>query len=301
MRTKLSAGSLLLALSLVPPGWAGDLTVDNLTVVQEGVVYGRLTLPGAPTDGLKLFYNFDADEGGVATDRSGNGNTGVVSGATWTTNGASGAAYSFDGINDYIQASDSASLDIRGALSISVWAKDVSTGAPVRALVMKHNDSADRAYALYMDNVGATLQLSSSGAENLYQIRTLQCPATGVWTHIVTTWDGTPNAGGKIYFNGAEQSLQTTRTNFLGTNIFNSSQPLRVGAKSNGNWWFRGMLDDARVYNRALSAAEVKALYNNTAPGIWETNVVLRVDGLTELRRLVKQGDIEMGPYTNGP
>ncbi len=304
MRAKFAALMLLSMPGLIPPGWAGDLTVDDLAVVRDGVFYGRLSIqPGIiPTNGLRLFYNFDTNESGIVTDLSGNGNTGTVFGATWTPNGKIGGAYNFNGTNNYIQAADSDSLDIRGAFTVSAWVKRTGTSPGAHAIVAKHDDgTSGRAYAIYVNNNYVQAQLSSSGGGGqLCEFRTTTAFALTNWTHVVVLWDGTPNAGEAIYVDGAAQQLFYYYQTFQGTNIFNSSQPLRIGAKSNGGWWFPGVIDEVRLYDRALTSGEVALLYAGTGPNA-ATGVVMSVEGVVDIRRLLPQGDIQMGPYTNGP
>ena len=67
---------------------------------------------GAAAPAPVAAYSFDAGSGATLADLSGNGNTGAISGATWTT-GKNGKALNFDGVNDWVTVADSASLDLR--------------------------------------------------------------------------------------------------------------------------------------------------------------------------------------------
>lgn len=84
------------------------------------------------------------------------------------------------------------------------------------------------------------------------------------WTHITCTYDGTTM---RMYVNGTD--IGTTTLSSFSPNIAN---PFRIGAgatEGGGNFWFPGLIDDVRVYDRALSAAEVATLYaQNGADGI---------------------------------
>jgi len=71
---------------------------------------------------LVAYWSFDEGSGGVAHDNSGNGNDGTIYGAAWTS-GVSGSALSFDGRNDYVMIPSSASLDIRGSITLEAWVK----------------------------------------------------------------------------------------------------------------------------------------------------------------------------------
>ena len=75
----------------------------------------------ADDDGLVAEWHFDEGSGSVLVDSSGNGNDGVINGATWV-GGVSGSALSFDGVDDYVEVPHDSSLDFGyGDLSISSW------------------------------------------------------------------------------------------------------------------------------------------------------------------------------------
>ena len=74
------------------------------------------------------------------------------------------------------------------------------------------------------------------------------------------------------------------------------------------NMYYHGLLDDVRIYDRALSAADVYELYTNSASALFTTNRVLRVTenglvlgGETTIDHVTRRGDIGMGPYTSDP
>jgi len=276
---------------------AEDTIVDGLLVLDDGVFCSGLEITEAvaPTNEQRLYYGFD-EAGTNVMDGSGSGNTGIVSGATWTNNGAIEGGYGFDGTDDYIEAADSSSLDIQGAFTISLWVKDWNTNA-LQALVMKHDDSGGhRAYGLYINWGYITVQVSSDGSAK-YEYRT-QSPygSNGEWTHIIATWDGTPNSGGAIYLNDESVSIQTQSSGFSGTNIYNSSQPLRVGAKSDGGWYFDGEIDEVRIYAEELSSSDLTLVYK-----CGSTNSEVVIDRPTTIYHIVPQGDISMGSYNSEP
>jgi len=71
-----------------------------------------------------------------------------------------------------------------------------------------------------------------------------------VWTHITATYDGSTL---RLYVNGA---LVSSRA--LTVSINSTSQPLRIGGNTIWSEWFAGLIDDVRIYDRALSAAEIQ-------------------------------------------
>ena len=93
--------------------------------------------------GLVGAYSFDAGSGSVVADTSGAGNTGTLSGATWTT-GKNGNALSFDGVNDWVTISDSASLDLTTGMTLEAWVKPAAPSSIWRTVVLKERGAGSR-------------------------------------------------------------------------------------------------------------------------------------------------------------
>jgi uncharacterized protein YjdB len=212
----------------------------------------------APT-GLVAAYNFNEGSGSTVTDASGNGNTGTISGATWTTSGKFGGALSFNGANSWITVNDAASLDLTSGVTIEAWVK-LSTATGWQAIVIKERPGG-LSYALYAANTdhnAPVAALHTSSDVNLYGNSPL---AVNTWTHVALTYDGTMLM---LYVNGAQITSQS-----LSGAMPVSTSPLRIGGDSIWGEYFNGVIDEVRVYNRALSAAEIQTDMNtpiNAAP-----------------------------------
>jgi hypothetical protein len=210
------------------------------------------TVPNyVPTNGLVGWWPFN----GNANDESGNGNNGTVNGATLTTDrfGNANKAYSFDGVNDYIEVSDNNSLDINGSITISVWINPTTLGS--YRLVDKVSVNFGGAY-------GFDFSSSSLTPNNIDRLRYLnggeQSLPFGLTTNqnfnIIVVYN---QIDLKYYINGVlNNSIPKTGL------ANNNNNPLRFGANSllNGNW-FNGVLDDIGIWNRALSQQEISDLY----------------------------------------
>lgn len=219
---------------------------------------------------LLAYYSFD----GNATDRSGNGNHGAVNGATLTIDrrGIAGKAYSFDGTDDRIVA-EGAWPEGNSSRSVSVWYKAVSHSANFftfgNGLVQKARFSV----GLNFGGNENSLSFFGQGSDQIFS-------ATGLynsWNNVLVTYDGSV---GELYLNGSvlggslNDSLET-----------NGSMSLVIGSNSQNrnDEFFEGSLDDLRVYNRALSAAEVAVLYSlesflpNSPPTGFNSTVALTV------------------------
>jgi hypothetical protein len=200
--------------------------------------------------GLVAAFSFDEGAGVAAMDASGNALNGAISGATWTT-GRTGGALAFDGVNDWVTVNDDARLDVT-RLTLSAWIRPTAR-TPWMTVLMK--ETADGlAYALYANN-----DVSRPAGEVLVNgvIRVASGTAvvpTSAWTHLAYTYDG---ANMRMYVNGV-----LVRTVARTGNITPSTGPLRIGGNQLWGEYFTGVIDDVRVYNRALTLAEVQADMN---------------------------------------
>src|SRR5260370_8559154 len=91
--------------------------------------------------GLVAAVSFDAGTGSTLADASGNGNTGTIVNATWTTAGKYGDALSFNGTNARVDINDDASLHLTTAMTLEAWVNPSAVSSAWRDLVYKGNDS----------------------------------------------------------------------------------------------------------------------------------------------------------------
>jgi hypothetical protein len=210
-----------------------------------------LTVGPASTPGLVGAWGFEEPSGTTAADRSGQGNAGTIDGATRIATGKYGSALSFDGVNDRVNVASSASLNLRTAVTMEAWVYPANVGA--FRTVMMREQAAGLTYAIYgSTSTGRpSVNVSTSSEQDLRGTANL---AVNTWTHVAATWDG---ANLRLYINGVQKA-----TRALTGTMPSSTAPLRFGG--NGVWgeWFAGRLDEIRVYDRALTAAQVTADMN---------------------------------------
>jgi len=202
---------------------------------------------------LVAYYPFN----GNANDESGNGNNGTVEGATLTTDrfGNPDSAYSFDGVDDRTIVSDSNTLDITDAITITAWIKPVTVSG--KYVVAKRDDSPPggnvydldifpgKVRALFHYDGGGSATKQAEGTTNIN---------VNEWQHIAVTCDGTTIT---VYYNGQPDGTGS----FDNEKIHISGGRLEIGMYSGGWVYFDGSIDEVRIYNRALSGSEVEALY----------------------------------------
>jgi hypothetical protein len=208
--------------------------------------------------GLVAYFPFN----GNANDESGNGNHGTVHGATLTKDrfGNPGRAYSFDGVDDYIVVQDDDSLEIPDDFSISVWVKPKIT-TNLRMILNKHRawTNDDGTWWFSIESVrNVIFQCTPFNGTPSDTANSMSMPVADEWSHLAITYDAS-NDIWKIYING---TLDATGT--APFDITNNSRDLFIGVEEYTPYqnYFYGIIDDIRLYNRALSKAEIKAFYN---------------------------------------
>jgi hypothetical protein len=204
---------------------------------------------------------FDQDESsGSVADVSGQGNSGKPSGLHWTADGKKGGAYEFTADGNEIVIANNKSLN-PGQLTLSAWVKTSYADKEWRRIFDK---SYSKGYALsvagdWEKNDWRGLASTELGPGTHF-VLTKTKVNDGQWHHVVTTFDGTTEA---IYLDGQLQG-QSVSPGIVGATDFNlviGCNRSNVGADDLGVS-FRGLIDEPRVWNRALSAKEVGFLYN---------------------------------------
>ena len=231
---------------------ARDAAGNQQTSAAVGVTVNN-TAPPAPS-GLVAAFGFNEGSGVAVGDASPEGNGGTVSGASWSAAGRFGGALSFDGVNDWVTVPDDPSLDMSGALTVEAWVRP-TTLSGYRTVLMKERPPSPpgaHAYALYgSDGSGPSGEVWT----NTFYLARGPSLGTGAWKHVAVTYS--QNAV-RLYVDG----VLANSTAVTGT-IANSSGPLRIGGNAMwGGEFFAGLIDELRVYNRALSAAEIQADMN---------------------------------------
>ncbi len=215
--------------------------------------------------GLVGYWKFDDGTGTTAADSSGNGNTGtLVNGPTWTV-GKLGQALAFDGLSNYVTVPSTAALNVY-PLTVAVWMKTSSTTG-VRGIVNKYVAGSYNGYQVFMNSGNLCAWYLRDSTDYVYDGGGCPFNVPGYndnqWHHVAYVVDA---SGGKLYVDGVQKgSLPWTGTAGAPTTV----QPVHIAhypGAFGGAEYLPGVLDDVRIYNRALSAADVLSLYNGIAP-----------------------------------
>jgi hypothetical protein len=202
----------------------------------------------AGPSGLVAAYGFEEASGASVLDASGSGNTGTISGATRSATGQFGRSVSFDGVADWIAVPDATPLDLTAGLTLEAWVNPTSVTGYRMVLAKTTSGQPVNYYLAINDGVLNFGFYNGTWREH----RSSVGPALNAWSHVAVTYNDTADQV-RLYLNGTEV-LSATETMSLVTN----TQELRIGVGFPDEV-FAGGIDEVRVYNRALSAAEIAA------------------------------------------
>jgi hypothetical protein len=200
---------------------------------------------------------------GSAADMSPYGGHGsFVNEPSWSYGGTRGGLR-LDGSNDYLNIPHSTALSIGGtALTVAAWWRFESTG-DYQCLVSKNAADGSHAPPYFNYNLGC---YAGTPTPRFYVALTGGASAdavgptgltSGEWYHLAGVCDA---VSARIYVNGE----QVDDTSTGGDTIRQSTSSLRIGAHGTGGELGKGLVSDVRVYNVALSAAEIRTLYRQT-------------------------------------
>lgn len=217
--------------------------------------------PTPTPSGLKAYWNFNENTGTIAQDSTGI-NTAYLKGATWAP-GKYGSAVRFNGISDLVDAGSDSSLNLMNDMTLEAWIYPTGWGNPKAGrIVSKFNALTDKGYTFYIYDKEFPHDLRTSfGYRDLTHVSNVL--NLSMWQHVAFTFNGTHKT---FYVNGVAfepinispdgtltPSGDTTGTNFTigyGTNI---EMPR----------YFEGVIDEVRVYDRALMQDEILNDMNN--------------------------------------
>lgn len=215
--------------------------------------------------------SYHLNGGDYTYDNSPYGNTGTIYGASEVTGLMTSSTYSY-GLSfdnyDYVNVPDTGSLDLSSAVSVEAWIKP--SRLDVWQSPLEKGAHNDWVYGFYIEPSGGNIGFEIGVEGQTVQWAGHVAPvntylAVGRWTHIVGTAD---TATGKVYLyiNGVKVPNEGTFSGQINTN----SIPFQIGKRSDGGY-FGGIIDEVRIYDRALSACEIYSHYAANIPNHWLT------------------------------
>jgi hypothetical protein len=240
--------------------YTGAMTLKTSAVVKaKGFKSGynpSAEVSASFTSDLVAYWKFDEAAGITAADSSGNGNTGTLANGPYATPGILGGAFYFDGVDDNVTVLDSPSLNPANAFTLSAWVNPAVESADFRAVFAKNYT-----YYLYSSASGYCGNGSVVAGFGEGATGALVCDptplATYSWTYLALTYDGSKLT---LYRNGS-----AVATAAASGAVPVSTGTLQIGASQYGEF-FTGLIDEVRVYNRALNGTAIAAAYEQATP-----------------------------------
>lgn len=204
-------------------------------------------------------WNLNEGSGSVAEDSSNNDNDGSLQGGPNWVAGQIGNALEFDGADDYVDCGNDESLNITGEITIAAWIHPTGGGSSDYPRVVDKSSGtggADAGYKMYLRVAdGYVMTLSAGG---VYPMSSGSVELN-TWSYVAFITDGTQR---KFYLNGEWEVWEETSL------PVETSNSLYIGNSPAGARHFQGMIDEVRVYNRALSEDEVDEIMSGIG-AVW--------------------------------
>ena len=243
-----------------------DWDFANVWVIQEGAGYPRLLWQGPPPlAGMISYWKFEEGAGITAAD-SADSNTGTLAGPAWSS-GKVGGALSFDGIDDYVVCGSRSNLNILNEITLEAWINSAAMGPYHQTIVEKGNFTySGLSYTLAITPEGKVLSgvrhchtfVGDGGDWSIDGVVTDLVLQPNTWYHVVSHIRSSDSVS--IYVNGA-----LSKTGPIDQTVLSRpAEPLTIGALLYYGGYiqlFRGSLDEVAVYNRGLSAEEIRQHY----------------------------------------
>ncbi|MBI4173591.1 MAG: LamG domain-containing protein, partial [Candidatus Aenigmarchaeota archaeon] len=263
---------------------------------------------------LVLYLDFQEGAGGYANDTSTWSNNGSLNGfpcltlncdpiSGWNSSGRYGRTIVFDGIDNYVNVSDSDSLDVAGPITITFWMR-TRNRHDIGAIVSKGESLCCAAQGPYSVAINSDGQLYFDLGNGTYrQSLSFNYSAQASpmeWHFIAAVWNGSNGtAAQKIYMDSVLNTTGNVPAGFNSLEI--GINPVMIGADNRTSGastrFFNGSIDEVRIWNRALSEAEINASYTAKQYGL-QGNFTNLTDGNYDYYAYVVD---EAGNYSRTP
>ncbi len=253
------------------------------------------------TSNLELLAEYE----GNLNDSSGNSRNGTGFGSpTYGTGQVGTQCVDLElGSSQYVSHGNNVGIDNASACTISCWCQLESMPAQTLGIFGKDNGGSSRIGAS-VNGSGGTITVSNSNGGTHFGTSGAVIVA-GQWIHVTMVFDGTLTGNAnrmKLYVNGVQQTLSFTGT-IPSTFPNNTTTPFFVGRQTtSGTGYWDGLIDQVRVYSRALSQADVTALARETNRNvIWHDNASLYkskyqwVEQGNSLRTINANAEVKLG------
>lgn len=251
---------------------AGDVNADAISITvganldplvdsdNDGYVNGVERLAGSDPEsaasvppsryqGMFAWWRFEEAADTSLIDTTGNSRTGTMVDAPARVSGVSGNALSFDGANDGVLVGTKGALSGTTDFTVAAWVKTTASGT----ILAQRDSGINGQYALRVSSAGMISFMVYGDSAFQFEFSTTLKVNDGRWHHVLAQREG---QNGRIYIDGVLAGSASGVVRNL-----NSSIALAIGYDARDGIRFSGLLDDVRIYTRALPAAEIEAVY----------------------------------------
>ncbi len=220
----------------------------------------KITDKAQAAAGLVGYWNFDETSGTTAADSSGNNNIGtLINGPVWTA-GKYGNALSFDGTNDYINIGSLNGLDTTQSITLEAWVNFNNIDDPAERYIIGSRPISAGSDTISLAGMNGGMRIFTQNQGR--GVSFFGAVSNNTWNHIVGVREvnGT-NETLKLYVNGVLKGTNTYTSLSIIPNYWAIG---RLGGTA--AYYYKGLIDEVKIYNRALTAAEVLAEYSGGSP-----------------------------------
>ena len=234
-----------------------DLTGDGAVNGTDLMSFADLWLIENVYGGLRSHWSFDTDASDTVSGNHGTLAGGAVITSTDAIYALGNGALSLDGVNDYVEISGYKGVMGTAGRTCAAWIK--TSGSSANSVIMDWGTAGAEKKWLF--------GVFSTGELTVYTwpsyIKTNRTVTDNQWHHVaaVLTDDGTPNVSEiKLYVDGQLQAVTANSTQALNTVSAGNVLIGAYDAAGTKGGYFNGLIDDAQIYDRAMSAPEIEAL-----------------------------------------
>jgi hypothetical protein len=235
-----------------------DGLIDDVRIYNRVLTDEEIADLAGTRSGLAGCWGFDETAGSVASDSSGNNFDGSVSGAVWESSGQIDGALDFDGTDDYVNTTiDSDTLE---QVSFCAWFNSDDAGSigddeVAQRFITQMRTSTSSRFALGINNNRVAVYWHD-GSSNVEWTGGPDL-SDGQWYHAAVTYDGSDI---RLYLDGSEKGSFSESS----MSASSTSTNIQIGRQGAGLRCFDGLLDDVRIYHRALTEDEIQAIYDQS-------------------------------------
>lgn len=218
--------------------------------------------PACPQSGLAGYWKMDDAGPTTVSDSTINANNGTATnGPVANQPGKLGTAWNFDGVDDYIDVGNAASLNPANQITLAAWIKTTIISSSQKIIVKDNAGAGGPQQYFIRVQSGGMIRFEVGTSASNFLTTSAGVISANTWHHVVGTYDGSTM---KIYVNG----VLNTSSSISGT-MSNNGVNTRIGIREDNVFPFNGVIDEVGIWNRALTGgfagSDIDKLYNSGA------------------------------------